>query len=441
MNHRRRKLQRAALLGMLVVTAAVFVCSGVTLFARRNNEGFTFVEQEGDASVLGSIRITGVLSDSFQRVSFASQGRAFTHRTLRQALSGEAANESRAVSYAYEPAPGAKVETKFYEAGEIAEHLDGSMMRSDNPTICETAEQFVLYLEDESTGAQGSYRLQTQVTYHKEVQTWYYAEHGRKTSLMTTSLPLGFFLPVRAEGREYAATVTDADCRGTGGIYDLTDMPAPSSAGAETIQKENLFPIDLQGGKVTIISMEACGENLALFTRTDGQMTVYLIDPRTWAATKTISLPGWEGYQFYSVKDHKMFLASSMDGAAGEDPGEASLWRAAAIDLEGANVLDQIEDTISNGIEGAPYHDIVDFCYDGKSFYLLSLVEQRASGDEVLRDEPAKYPCLIVYQNGKKVFSCAIQSGQQEDKRCATPNIRQYEALHLQKGGDRLDSD
>ena len=89
MTHRRRSLRMAALVGILTVIAAVFVCSGAVLFAQRDHEGFAFVEQEGDASVLEDIRITGVLTDSFQRISFASQGRELTQRILPQALMDE----------------------------------------------------------------------------------------------------------------------------------------------------------------------------------------------------------------------------------------------------------------------------------------------------------------------------------------------------------------
>lgn len=74
MTHRRRSLRMAALVGILTVIAAVFVCSGAVLFAQRDHEGFAFVEQEGDASVLEDIRITGVLTVPFNAYPLPPKG-------------------------------------------------------------------------------------------------------------------------------------------------------------------------------------------------------------------------------------------------------------------------------------------------------------------------------------------------------------------------------
>lgn len=144
MTHRRRSLRMAALVGILTVIAAVFVCSGAVLFAQRDHEGFAFVEQEGDASVLEDIRITGVLTDSFQRISFASQGRELTQRILPQALMDEVREKSHVVGYDYEPLPGTETKVQFYNAGEEIKNPDGSVNQADTSTISETADQFTL---------------------------------------------------------------------------------------------------------------------------------------------------------------------------------------------------------------------------------------------------------------------------------------------------------
>ena len=372
MTHRRRSLRMAALVGILTVIAAVFVCSGAVLFAQRDHEGFAFVEQEGDASVLEDIRITGVLTDSFQRISFASQGRELTQRILPQALMDEVREKSHVVGYDYEPLPGT------------------------------------------------------------ETKVLYYADQNGKKGLMSRS---GGFQPwdtVQLDGIRYTVTLTDENCRGTGGIYDMTDVPDSSSGEAVTIHKKNLFPIDLQNGKVEIVSLEACGEQLALFLRQEGKLTVQLIDPRTWQATHTISIPGWEEYTFYTVKENIMLLADM------HTSGEEVICEAIAVDLVEGAIVEQVEDTVSRGEAGDFCTGFADLHYAGGTLYLFTLMEQpkftQSSG-------PVPRPYLIAYQDGQKVFSCAIQSGQQEDLRCETPNIRRYEALQLQKGGEQVDSD
>lgn len=246
MTHRRRSLRMAALVGILTVIAAVFVCSGAVLFAQRDHEGFAFVEQEGDASVLEDIRITGVLTDSFQRISFASQGRELTQRILPQALMDEVREKSHVVGYDYEPLPGTETKVQFYNAGEEIKNPDGSVNQADTSTISETADQFTLFLED---GFHSDFRIQTQIVYHKTLMQLYYADQNGKKGLMSRS---GGFQPwdtVQLDGIRYTVTLTDENCRGTGGIYDMTDVPDSSSGEAVTIHKKNLFPIDLSEWK------------------------------------------------------------------------------------------------------------------------------------------------------------------------------------------------
>ena len=429
MTHRRRSLRMAALVGILTVIAAVFVCSGAVLFAQRDHEGFAFVEQEGDASVLEDIRITGVLTDSFQRISFASQGRELTQRILPQALMDEVREKSHVVGYDYEPLPGTETKVQFYNAGEEIKNPDGSVNQADTSTISETADQFTLFLED---GFHSDFRIQTQIVYHKTLMQLYYADQNGKKGLMSRS---GGFQPwdtVQLDGIRYTVTLTDENCRGTGGIYDMTDVPDSSSGEAVTIHKKNLFPIDLQNGKVETVSLEACGEQLALFLRQEGKLTVQLIDPRTWQATHTISIPGWEEYTFYTVKENIMLLADM------HTSGEEVICEAIAVDLVEGAIVEQVEDTVSRGEAGDFCTGFADLHYAGGTLSLFTLMEQpkftQSSG-------PVPRPYLIAYQDGQKVFSCSIQSGQQEDLRCETPNIRRYEALQLQKGGEQVDSD
>ena len=111
---------------------------------------------------------------------------------------------------------------------------------------------------------------------------------------------------------------------------------------------------------------------------------------------------------------------------------------AIAVDPVKGAIVEQVEDTVSRGAAGDFCTGFADLHYAGGTLYLFTLMEQpkftQSSG-------PVPRPYLIAYQDGQKVFSCAIQSGQQEDLRCETPNIRRYEALQLQKGGEQVDSD
>ena len=118
--------------------------------------------------------------------------------------------------------------------------------------------------------------------------------------------------------------------------------------------------------------------------------------------------------------------------------GEEVICEAIAVDLVEGAIVEQVEDTVSRGEAGDFCTGFADLHYAGGTLYLFTLMEQpkftQSSG-------PVPRPYLIAYQDGQKVFSCSIHSGQQEDLRCETPNLRRYEALQLQKGGEQVDSD
>lgn len=82
---------------------------------------------------------------------------------------------------------------------------------------------------------------------------------GKKETGTNPSIPVGSVLEVSSHNlvqmnnRWYAITATDADCRGTGGIYDVTDfvnLPLSGEESPAMVEQENLYPIELDGGKM-----------------------------------------------------------------------------------------------------------------------------------------------------------------------------------------------
>ena len=124
---------------------------------------------------------------------------------------------------------------------------------------------------------------------------------GKKETGTNPSIPVGSVLEVSSHNlvqmnnRWYAITATDADCRGTGGIYDVTDfvnLPLSGEESPAMVEQENLYPIELDGGKNEILSMESCGENLAVFISVNGRMTMRIVNPQTWETEHIVALLG-----------------------------------------------------------------------------------------------------------------------------------------------------
>lgn len=83
-----------------------------------------------------------------------------------------------------------------------------------------------------------------------------------------------------------------------GGIYDVTDfvnLPLSGEESPAMVEQENLYPIELDGGKNEILSMESCGENLAVFISVNGRMTMRIVNPQTWETEHIVALLGWGG--------------------------------------------------------------------------------------------------------------------------------------------------
>lgn len=438
----------AVLIGLLAVLMAVLLAGQSFLFSQREKEGFSFAGLEGDASLLNRIRVTGILSDDCQRVAFATQGRNITHQTLRQTLTAEPRKDICSMTRFYEPLPGVEVERVFHEAGQTVKNSDGSVFPGDDEaTFTETADQFRLCLRGTFCTDANAWLLQTQVTYHKKTTFLYRAMNGLKADVLQSDATINDQQELAQLGeRWFTATITDGFCRGTGGIYEMTDVSGVSTSGkgdAPITERKNLYPIDLNGGKTEIVRLEACADQLALFVRVDGALTMRVIDPRTWETVQIIPLPGWEdlsGDETFIARDNMALLAGRQGTAAANDEtakqadGSVS-WRAYVIDLERGAVVRKIEDVIPQA-DAAPYGDLFDACYDGETLYLLSYSHQERGGEGMESGAHAflYVPYLIAYRGGQKALTCAIHSGEQEDWRANTEQLRQYSKLELQTG-------
>lgn len=446
------KKRTAVWAGLIAAAMCILFVSSGFLFLQRNREGLIFTNQKGDASVLERVSVTGVLEDSFHRVSFSSHGADFTHRTLRQALFQDllGAKDWHPVCYYFEPLPGAKV-TREKNIVDTAWHYnpDGSATSTEQQTILtETADQFLLCLTGQDMPSDYyAYRLKTQVSYHREIPVQYVLLDDNKKVGAKPTLPVGSVLEtsshnlVQVNGRWYAVTATDADCRGTGGIYDVTDFVSLPLTGKESpavVERENLYPIDLDGGKNTILSMELCGENLAVFVSVNGQMTMRMVDPQTWETEHIVALLDWEEAMlpgaFFAQGKYAVivrFLEPEVPADA-EPSGEyATVRRCDIIDLKNGTVIKQFQDSSPLARMG-----VMDALYADDTLYLISFVTPPdISLEKEQNQQPSGWtvtcPYLSVYHEGDQVFSCTIKSGQQEDARAKAPQARRYSELHL----------
>lgn len=132
------------------------------------------------------------------------------------------------------------------------------------------------------------------------------------------------------------------------------------------------------------------------------------------------------------------FLIGLVEGQADAEPSDeyATLRRCDIVNLENGTVVKQFQDSSPLARMG-----VMDALYADDTLYLISFITPPdRSSEKEQNQQPSGWtvtcPYLSVYREGDQVFACTIQSGQQEDKRCETPNIRRYEALQLQKGGE-----
>lgn len=450
----KRNMKRAAaFLALLIGMLAMLAASGIFLFTRRNAEGISFAQQQGDASMLDGVYVSGILEDPFHSVGFASQGQSIAHRALRQTMFEQETVYTPPVTYYHEPLPGVEVEQSAHAAGEQVELDNKETASSTEPTICETAQGFALYLTDSCATQNYAYRVPTQVTYQGRLSTLFESSNGEKGEILASTAAWTHgerCSLVQVGERCYAITVTDAFCRGTGGIYDVTglvDKHSWSAGESRLYERENLYPVELRGGEVQILSMQACGAKLALFIRVDGSLTLRIVDPASWQTEQIVALPGWaeedmedlrNGFAYFMCKGRYAVLSVRQDSAPPEE--EAGL-QCDVIDLERGVVVEQLLAAPPKPEGGQRPFDLQDALYTDGTLYLLSFAHRdyENSLDELdLRVQTALFPCLSVYRDGELVFFCTIRSGQQEDLRAMTPVCREYTQLKLEERGEAL---
>lgn len=445
MHPQRKKRTLAIWLVMLLGALAIFAASSGSLLMQRNAEGFSFAEREGDASVLDQICLTGILEDSFQRVAFASQGQAFTHQTLRQRMLSTTQEAGCFAHYYHEPLPGAETEREVHESNAQIDLPEGKSVSSTGSSIHETADQFALYLTDGSFGDFYAYRVPTKVTYYGKITTMYESRNGQKGNFITSNAPWELWEPeaaVQIGEKWYVVTVTDASCRGTGGIYDLTGLAGRNSwSVGETrlYERENLYPVDLKDGEVQLLTMRACGEKLALFVRIDGSLTLRLIDPATWETDQIIALPDWEGMEMRDMDfvPRGRFAVLTMPQtavSAEEEETPARIRKCDVIDLAEGKVVAQAQGAMPMPAGGSPDSIVEDALYTDGTIYLIFYAGKWVDNSGMEQNNwsgPVAFPCLVAYRDGEQVFSCMIRSGQQEDERTHTPQQRRYTQLRI----------
>lgn len=446
--------KRTAIWAGLVATAmcVIFASSGF-LFLQRNQEGFIFADQKGDASVLARIRVTGVLKDSFHRVSFSSHGMNFEHRALRQTMFQDLfrAKDWHPVCYYFEPLPEANVTREKSVVDKAWRYNpDGSATSTEQQTILtETADAFLLCLTGNAMPAgYHSYRVKTQVSYHREVSMQYVLLDGKKETGTNPSIPVGSVLEVSSHNlvqmnnRWYAITAADADCRGTGGIYDVTDfvnLPLSGEESPAMVEQENLYPIELDGGKNEILSMESCGENLAVFISVNGRMTMRIVNPQTWETEHIVALLGWGEPMppggFFAKGEYAVlvrFLEPEVQADVESSGENTTLRQIDIVNLESGAVVKQFQDSSPLARMG-----VMDALYIDDTLYLISFMTPPDNpAGKAQNQQPSGWtvdlPVLSVYREGEQIFACMIQSGQQEDARVKAPEARRYSELYLQ---------
>ena len=449
----KMKKRTAIWAGLIAAAMCVIFASSGFLFLQRNQGGFIFTDQRGDVSVMDRIRVTGVLKDSFHRVSFSSYGTDFVHRALRQTMFQDlfGAKDWHPVCYYFEPLPKANVTREKSVVDKAWQYNpDGSATSTEQQTILtETADAFLLCLTGNAMHADyHSYRVKTQVSYHREVSMQYVLLDGKKETSTNPSIPVGSVLEVSSHNlvqmnnRWYAITATDADCRGTGGIYDVTDfvnLPLSGEESPAMVEQENLYPIELDGGKNEILSMESCGENLAVFLSVNGRMTMRIVNPKTWETEHIVALLGWEKPMlpggFFAKGEYAVlirFLAPEVQADAEPSGENTTLRRIDIVNLENGTVIKQFQDSSPRAQMG-----VMDALYTDDTLYLISFIAPPDSpSGEAQNQQPSGWtvacPYLSVYREGEQVFACMIQSGQQEDARVKAPQARRYSELHLQ---------
>ena len=286
------------------------------------------------------------------------------------------------------------------------------------------------------------------VSYHREVSMQYVLLDGKKETGTNPSIPVGSVLEVSSHNlvqmnnRWYAITATDADCRGTGGIYDVTDfvnLPLSGEESPAMVEQENLYPIELDGGKNEILSMESCGENLAVFLSVNGRMTMRIVNPQTWETEHIVALLGWEKPMlpgsFFAKGEYAVlvrFLEPEVQADAEPSGENTTLRRIDIVNLENGTVIKQFQDSSPRAQMG-----VMDALYTDDTLYLISFIAPPDSpSGEAQNRQPSGWtvdlPVLSVYREGEQIFACMIQSGQQEDARVKAPQARRYSELHLQ---------
>lgn len=438
-----KKIRRHMVIVAAVVTAAVLcIVWGWFAVAVRDNN-LHLQTMFGSLSPADDVTISGLLADTRQKSAFTLHIRDGDY-TVSQSFS--ASSEEFLNSFDHSSLPIKKINYLLPAQGaKVEDHSEDAYTKGYTLLVTDYAQLYYaiegpdsdfLFATDVVYGKEGA-KLELEFAPQKDPKALFPTYYMRLWGLRTGEQDAQPYLIRQAGEKTYIFTRTGADCRGFGGLYDITealespagDQPVlPNDSRYYQIELPNLAPIDLEDGNVQIFGMEVVGDRMVFLLLDGGEIVLRWFDPQTltFVGDTSLGVPmEREGdgdqlpvYQFTTVGKEQAVLEIP---SIFDDEVRATNYFL----LSGA----------SCAIEAS--------CTDSRGYisWRPSLVLWKNERLYTLKSVPTQYPTgvfdthllLNIYDDGRLVYSGAVVSSAADDARYAEQSITAQEPLPIRE--------
>lgn len=271
------KMKKSFFAVTAIVTLFIIVIMFFYIDGLKNNNTLYIEDIYGDRSELDNIRLSGVIADQFYKSEFE-----FVKSEPSQKYSGSSDEYINNMSKSKEKII-ARRDIDISEGAQTIETEEKDTQGGISKKIRINRADLFYLIE----GGGRPFSFKTEVTYNSDHFDMYVTKTNINDSYSRTgwgmsNVDYGIAMPditnVRyMNGRTYVFTTTGKDCRGFGGVYDITDELSNKNSNKD-ISLKNIAPVDLENGNVQIINMEAAQSKIVYLIVKNNQLLYRVFD-------------------------------------------------------------------------------------------------------------------------------------------------------------------
>lgn len=408
-------IRKYFLIILCILTIAGTVFCGIYLRNQVNNYKVGLTDVQGDRANLQGIKISGTVADNLHKLDF-------------EITDGSAKTELSAIT---------REERKSFDSAPMSELFDWIHYEYEPfeiPTEAKTVtvnEAAVTFWVSTFDGVHFSFR--TDMTIKNEQYPYSFVYENTDGKIHQTSGSLSFVDIPQSEttsfvrqnpktGKIYLFTKSGRDCAGFGGVYDITEHIHKPYTDYESVELENIAPVDLKDGNVRIIDMQINGDKMVFFIFEDGEVVLKPFDMSANRFEDDIRLgklkfaDGGCNIRNYSCVDDRYIIAA-FEMKETDVYAYDNRFYTIVYDTQTERVVfNQAEERME--IYPGTYID-VKMKYKDNNLYLLRNYRRYKYSGEILSDNELR---ITVLDGSGTIYSGVITSGVGEDAMFGTRN-------------------